>query len=45
MFSLLCFYIAGGLQTFASGVDAAVMLAAAFFLMMGNVPIGEVIWG
>ncbi len=47
MFSLLCFYIASAAyRAFrVRNVDAAVMLAAAFFLMMGNVPIGEVIWG
>jgi hypothetical protein len=47
MFSLLAFYIASAAyRAFrVRNVDAAVMLASAFILMMGNVPIGEVIWG
>jgi len=47
MFSLLAFYIASAAyRAFrVRNVDAAVMLVTAVILMLGNVPVGEVLWG
>lgn len=47
MFSLLAFYIASAAyRAFrVRNADAAIMLATALILMLGNVPIGDVIWG
>lgn len=47
MFSLLAFFIASAAyRAFrVRNIDALVMLITAFIVMLGNVPIGDVLWG
>ena len=46
MYGIICFYVASAaFRAFRMRtVDSAIMLVSAFIVMLGAVPIGEVIW-